>query len=78
MEIINQSPGLAIVPVDTIVAGVDASATAARTQNAERGIGYIVGDGVNGNVQSANRSRLAGIRPKAATYNPANPYEDVL
>ena len=41
-------------------------------------MGYLVGNGVDGNVQSVTDSRLGGIKPKNANYNPANPYEDVL
>ena len=72
VEIINQSPGLAIVPVDTIVAGVNASDVA-------RGVGYIVSDGNRaGETPTSTRSRFAGVRPKTATYDPNTRYEDVL
>ena len=78
VEIINQSPGLAIVPVDTIISGVDASATASRVQNAERGVGYVVGDTDNDGNPVGTRSRFAGIRPKRAVYNTNTSYEDIL
>ena len=59
-------------------AGLDSSATAARVQNAERGIGFIVGDTDNDGNPVGTRSRFAGIRPKRSVYNDATPYEDIL
>ena len=78
VEIINQTPGLAIVPVDTIVAGVDQLATAARVTSTERGVGYIVGDGNASNTSARGSSRLGGIKPKSANYDPARTWEDSL
>ena len=71
-EIINNSPGLAIVPVATIVAGVNAA-------EVTRDVGYLVSDGNRaGETPTSTRSRFAGVRPKTATYDPNTRYEDVL
>ena len=59
-------------------AGLDASAVAARVQNAERGIGFIVGDTDNDGNPVTTRSRFAGIRPKRGAYNSNTTYEDIL
>ena len=59
-------------------AGLDASAVAARVQNAERGIGFIVGDTDNDGNPTGVRSRFAGIRPKRGAYNSNTTYEDIL
>ena len=57
--------------------GLDNSATAARVQNAERGVGYLVSNG-NATTPATTDSRLVGIKPKRADYNEAIQYEDIL
>ena len=71
-EIINNSPGLAIVPVATIVAGVNAA-------DVTRAAGYLVGTTTQAGVPTAAGSRLnAVVRPKRADYDPNVTYEDIL
>ena len=57
--------------------GLDNSATAGRVQNAERGVGYLASNG-NATTPSTTDSRLVGIKPKNANYNPNTSYEDIL
>ena len=71
-EIINQSPGLAIVPVATIVAGVNAA-------DVTNGVGYLVGTTTQAGVPTAAGSRLNSVvRPKRADYTQGTRYRDIL
>ena len=63
--------------VNAASVGIDNSATAARVQNAERGVGYLVSNG-NATTPATTDSRLVGIKPKNANYSDTVSYEDIL
>ena len=63
--------------VNAASVGIDNSATAARVQNTERGVGYLVSNG-NATTPATTDSRLVGIKPKNANYSDTVSYEDIL
>ena len=63
-EVINANVGNAPIPV--VISALDSSSTGARVQRIENGVGYAIGTGGD--------TRLIGIKPRSANYDPNTPY----